>query len=151
VYGACFSPDNSKLYTTALNRLYQYDLSSDDPATMVASKTLIYQALDNLWALQLGPDEVIYVARNSVRYLGMVTQPDLPGTACGYVHDGFNLAGKFSQLGLPNRVVVSRSGVTGTNLLISGDTTICAGQSVPLSASGSLNYYWSPADGLSCT
>lgn len=36
------------------------------------------------------------------------------------------------------------------DLAVSGDTVICAGQPVTLSASGGVTYFWSPADDLSC-
>lgn len=40
---------------------------------------------------------------------------------------------------------------SGGGLLMSGDTGICAGGSVVLSAAGAERYRWQPAEGLSCT
>jgi len=150
-YGVCFSPDNSKLYATALNKLYQYDLSSNVPADMAASQTLIYQALDDLWALQLGPDRKVYLAWNTGTYVGVINQPNALGVACNYVHNGISLAPKLCRLGLPNRVVSSHQGTGTLNLTVSHDTTICAGREVQLLAEGSSTYQWSPSTGLSCT
>ncbi len=36
-------------------------------------------------------------------------------------------------------------------VLAAGDSTICAGESIPLTASGGNSYRWSPSAGLSCT
>ena len=49
-YGVSFSPDSRKLYMTtgAARQLYQYDLSSGNAATILASKTLVFEALDEL-------------------------------------------------------------------------------------------------------
>lgn len=41
--------------------------------------------------------------------------------------------------------------VTQLNLLASGSTTICAGDSTTISVSGAVNYTWYPAQGLSAT
>ena len=40
---------------------------------------------------------------------------------------------------------------TVNTITASADTTLCAGDSVQLNASGALFYAWSPATGLSCT
>lgn len=150
-YGVCFSPDNSKLYATGLSKLFQYDLSSGNAAEIIASETVVYHSDEEMWAIQMGPDNRLYVARDSIPALGVVTLPNAPGTACGYIHNGIGLQNGISLLGLPNRVVQSGPTVTSSPILISTDTTICPGDSVQLRTFGGSSPQWSPADGLSCS
>jgi len=149
-YGVCFSPGSSKLYATAVNKLYQYDLSSNQPGTMASSKTEIYAATDQLQGMELGPDSLVYVTRPGSAKLGRVTKPESPGLSCNYVHDGFDLLGKYSEFDLPNRVVVPRSGPVVADPILTRDTTICAGQGLRLQARPGLTYEWTPVDDVNC-
>ena len=109
-YGVSFSPDNSKLYVTLTDtafKLYQFDVSSGDSATIARSQTLLHGGRDSTWeyygSLQLAPDGNIYMARVASRWLGAVTNPNAPGLACNYRHDGLDLGtGRQSLYGLPN-------------------------------------------------
>ncbi|NDK56472.1 PKD domain-containing protein [Pontibacter fetidus] len=111
-YGVEFSPDNSKLYvsTDAGTKIYQYDLSSNDFATINASKTLIGQAnLDPTnpptnfvgGSLQLAPDGKIYFARPASAHLGVISNPNEKGTASLYIDTAVYLEGRKSMMGLP--------------------------------------------------
>jgi hypothetical protein len=104
IYGIEFSPDNSKLYAsiTIPQMLIQYDLSAGSPAAIIASLDTIGISTDILAALQLGPDGKIYVARNITDTLGCITDPNLDGTACGYVEYYYSLGTGVCKLGLPN-------------------------------------------------
>lgn len=113
-FAMSFSPDGTKLYgatwkafnfTAAYsNFLYQYDLSSGDPTTISNSLTVLWSnpVTQPFGSLQLGPDGRVYVARNGSGYLGVINDPDQPGMACGYEHDGIYLAGKTGSFGLNN-------------------------------------------------
>ena len=109
-YGTAFSPDGSKLYFASCcfnpNGIYQFDLSSGVPATIAASKTTIWNGTPSIGkgSMQLGPDGKIYCSILSSPFLGVINNPDLPGTSCNYVNNGFNLGGRTSQIGLPNFV-----------------------------------------------
>lgn len=111
-YGVEFSPNGQRLYFSKYGglvngRIYQFNLAAGSPAAILASSTLIgTSASPGVGALQLAPDGKIYMARNNNTYLGVINDPDALGTACNYVDNGFYLAGKFSQLGLPNAVVL---------------------------------------------
>jgi len=116
VYGLCFSPDNSKLYTGSeffgdiiLPPLYQYDLSNYSETIIQNSKYLVYQ--DSAWHghMQLGPDNKIYFARGTAFFsygnadsIGVINNPNLLGSACGLNLNAVYLAGKQSIASLPN-------------------------------------------------
>lgn len=115
-YGVEFSPDNTRLYATsdrydALSRdyyLYQADLTRPWPTGVYFSLASVAKYSDSYFspeykqgALQIGPDEKIYCARNTSSYLGVVENPNALGAACAFSPDGFFLGGPKSGLGLP--------------------------------------------------
>jgi hypothetical protein len=127
-FGLSFSPDGSKLYgatwkafnfTSAdTNAIYQFDLSSDDPATIIASRYMVYAtAIDEPFgSLKLAPDGHIYVARSGAGYLGVIRTPDLAGAACNYEHDGLYLNGATSRFGLNNYIEYVGCGTINVSL-----------------------------------
>ncbi len=116
-YGACFSPDNSKLYINAgggnlgNQQNYQYDLSSGNTATIAASKTFL-GITSTLTQLKAAPNGRIYFitdfgfgGASAIATLGSINAPDLAGTACQYQFNSLQLLpGKTAYLGLPNVV-----------------------------------------------
>ncbi len=103
-YGVEFSPDGTKMYGSERwgNQVFQWDLSSGVPGTIAASQTLIYTLSTSYGgALQLAPDEKIYLARNYQGYLGVINDPNALGTLCNYVEPGVTLGGRTSKEGLP--------------------------------------------------
>lgn len=114
-YGIEFSPDNSKLYyslffNAGLNgAIYQLNLSLVNPTPQLVgiSSSLNIQCVG---ALQLAPDNKIYVAINSETWLSSISQPDSAGGACGFMDKAILLPaiGLFPTtgiLGLPPKVV----------------------------------------------
>jgi len=106
-YGVSFSPDNSKLYiSTFINhdRIYQYDLSSGVPATILSSKTVVATNPGGPYfqSMQLGPDGKIYVALWNKSFLGVINNPDSAGAACNYADLSVSLGGRQCSAGLPN-------------------------------------------------
>ncbi|MBK6989722.1 MAG: T9SS type A sorting domain-containing protein [Bacteroidetes bacterium] len=134
-FGLSFSPDNSKLYGSTwkafafgigvYNYLYQFDLSSGNPATIINSKTIIDSISSNsiYGSLKIGPDGRIYVARANSTYLGVIYSPNLAGVGCGYVSNGFYLGGKTSTYGLNNYIEYQSycSTTTGVSGLYNND------------------------------
>ncbi len=107
-YGLEFSPDESFLYVTetleTASRIFQLDISDKNPVTILKSKTTIGQtAVSYFGALKMGPDNRIYVAKNRMKNLGVINNPNSKGISCGYVSDGLEL-GAVSGIGLPNFV-----------------------------------------------
>lgn len=115
-FGLSFSPDGTRLYEATwkafsfgvndVNSLYQFDLTSDDPATIIASRTTIHDlpSGDLFGALKLGPDGRIYVAVQNGSYLGVITDPNALGLECTYVHEGLHLEGATCNYGLNNYI-----------------------------------------------
>ena len=103
-YGVEFSGDNTKLYVSCNKKnLYQFDLSSGNPATIFNSKTLISSS--TVGALQLGPDNKIYcVSSSNTSYLDRINSPNSPGAACDYEKEVVNFEPKTVWLGLPELI-----------------------------------------------
>mgnify|MGYP000862970648 CR=1 FL=1 len=106
-YGVEFAPNSKRLYIgewKANRRIQQYDLTSGDPATILSSRVVVAsvgQSSDPIGALQLGPDNRLYIARMGSGYLSRINQPNNLGAACEFVENAVNLAGKESTYGLP--------------------------------------------------
>lgn len=100
-----FSPDGSKLYVTVANlstgrdnHLYQYDIVGGGNFVEI---NLAPDDTD-VSALQLGRDGKIYVSRYQRNMLGVIENPNRPGTACNYNQDGLDLGTRKALNGLPN-------------------------------------------------
>jgi len=106
-YGVEFSPNSKVLYIgewKAHRRIFQYDLSSGDPTVILASKLMVAsvpQNSDPIGALQLGPDNRMYIARYGSPYLSRINQPNVVGTGCGFTENAVSLGGRESRYGLP--------------------------------------------------
>lgn len=106
-YGVEFSPNSKRLYIgewKANRKIHQYDLSSNDPTAILASRTVVAtvgQSSDPIGALQLGPDNRLYIARSGSPYISRINQPNVSGTACEFVENAVHLGGKECRYGLP--------------------------------------------------
>jgi len=84
-YGLNFAPHDSILYaatTTGANKLYQIKLYP------TLSATVLYTTPNTnyiIGALQLGPDNKIYVAHNGSTALDVINNPNINGTGCNFV------------------------------------------------------------------
>jgi hypothetical protein len=101
-YGTAFSPDDQVLYVTDEMTLAQFDLSSGVSATIQSSRIDIITEANMMRAIRLGPDGVLYVAREWEAYLGTVQFPNTLGFACTYNAMGINLSPGSNSLGLSN-------------------------------------------------
>ncbi len=131
-FGVSFSPDGSKLYgatwkalnfmTGDVNTLYQFDLSSGDPATIIASRIVLHTTpiSEPFGSLKLGPDGRIYSASNGRQFLGVIQSPNQAGAACDHVHEGLYLEGATSGFGLNNYVEYVGCGSINTAVEESG-------------------------------
>lgn len=96
-YGAEFSPNDSFLYISCApgNYVYQYDISSNNFATILSSEydfnlpSRPYQTGN----LQLGPDGRIYLNRAGLyNYaLSVINAPNYPGALCSFTDSSFVL------------------------------------------------------------
>lgn len=121
-YGVEFSPDSNVLYMSLqiARKIYQYDLTASNIAS---SETLIANTPTFLGALQLGPDNKIYIANYNTANLGVINNPNNIGLTCNLQPNAIDLAGRKSMLGLPcfNQSFFN-STFTTKNLCL-GDTT----------------------------
>ena len=104
-YGIEFSPNGSLLYVTGYNpsTMWQYDLSLTSPAAIISN---VY-SFPNInpyspFALQLGPDEKIYVANVVGEFSDCIQYPNQVGSNCNYLTSAVPLNGASAWLGLPN-------------------------------------------------
>lgn len=119
-YGACFSPDNSKLYisATGATKIYQYDISSGVASTIINSQVSITDSSSSVGTdLKLGPDGKIYfIPSFSSQYLSAINYPDLPGLACQVVNRAVPLLARTETVyGLPNENPVFVRDTTPSN------------------------------------
>jgi len=100
-YGLEFSPSDSLLYVSAFwgtNNLFQIDLSNNAIQTIATDNSGNY----GYGALQLGPNGKIYMIRGQLGYLSVINNPNILGTNCNFINNGFTLAsGTNGILGLP--------------------------------------------------
>lgn len=134
-YGAEFSPDNSKLYSSdfdgAMNTLCQYNLLLPTTAAIVASRTVLTSLPINtnglMGDMKLGPDNKIYRIADFApptinRSIDIINNPNAAGVACGYTPNVISIpAPSFLIYGLPNTVWMSRYDTT----YVRHDTTGC--------------------------
>jgi len=109
-YGLEFSSDSTKFYVSegAGEEIYQFDLSYSS-STKIEENVIRVASISgaSLGALQMGPNEKIYVADYGKDYLHMIHRPDGLGVLCNFEENGFSLTtsgvtGTTSTWGLPN-------------------------------------------------
>jgi hypothetical protein len=98
--GVAFSPDNSKLFVSTLQGIYQYDLSVYNLPSINASRTQITNMGALPSALQLGPDGKIYYARSSNK-LSVINTPNALGAACNFSLDIVSIGSATNCFSLP--------------------------------------------------
>jgi gliding motility-associated-like protein len=144
LYGISFSPDNLKLYCigVAICNLYQYDLSSNNQATIIASQYLVGTYANNYGgALQLGPDNKLYVDHNAFNSIGVINFPNILGVGCNFVSNAVNLGSGICEAGLPN--MIDAYTYTTNPTYFTKDTTTCSNPfSLNPTVSG-VSYLWS--------
>ncbi len=153
-YGVCFSPDNSKLYTTegtdniAGYDVSQFDISVYDATAINTSKTYVGSATVissyvNGGDMQAAPDGRIYCAKSETYYLGVIPFPNLPAPLCGFNDNGLYLGGQRGLFGLPNEI---RYTDTVKDLDMGADQILCSGKPFTLQAPASPFYTWSTGE-----
>jgi hypothetical protein len=109
-YGLEFSSDSSKFYISegAGEKVYQYNLSYSAGTDILDNEIEVVNISgSSLGALQMGPDEKIYIADSGTTKLHVIHRPNGLGVQCNFQENGFNLSsstvtGTTSTWGLPN-------------------------------------------------
>jgi hypothetical protein len=113
-YGLEFSSDSTKIYVSegAGEKVYQFDLSYTSSTEMIDNVIEVgYVDKASLGALQMGPDEKIYLADLNKDYLHVIHWPNGLGVLCNFQEQYFSLSGfsgTTSKWGLPN-VITSKA------------------------------------------
>lgn len=122
-----FSPDNTKLYQ-GLNYLVQFDLSTPTVSAILGSMTPLSQpgsALGDIFGMELGPDNKIYLSYLYKPYLSCIQNPNASGTLCNFLVNALPLDSiGLTWVGLPNFPRSKRVGIADISF---ADTTICIG------------------------
>lgn len=109
-WSACFSPDNNLLYVGSFDhnfsqdRLYQFNLSSNNQSGIMTSKKIISKVIGSQATMQIAPDGKIYCTKYKDNYLAVINCPNIAGAGCKFVANGFYLGGKVSLSGITNFV-----------------------------------------------
>lgn len=103
IYGIEFSPNSRLLYVSRgfQSKIDQYDISSGNQATIMASKIVLNTPALVTAGLQLAPDKKIYIAATSQPALSVINNPDVYGVGCNLSLNTVDLAGMLSSSGLP--------------------------------------------------
>ncbi|MCU0434311.1 MAG: gliding motility-associated C-terminal domain-containing protein [Bacteroidia bacterium] len=133
-YGVSFSPNSNLLYISFLSssavsdELYQYNLISGNPATIIASQQVIASSVNSpnilFGALQIGPDNRMYMV-NYTNNMDVIEFPDVPGAGCSFQPGAIVLPG-IGGLGLPNMIEEGEGNLVPVNL--GNDTLFCGTQ-----------------------
>jgi len=150
-YGAAFSPDSKKLFTTgtldkqqsAESALFQFDVSLNDEASIAASMYTLPLGTRKLFGMQLGPDGKIYVVADRPSQLDVIQKPNKYGTEIGYTLNVLNQSGR-TVLGLPTLIEYGL-GISIDSVLACPSSGIRIG-APPMTG---YSYAWSPTIGLS--
>ncbi len=136
MYGAEFSPDNTKLYTCSADSqcILQYDLSAPSLSAIVASRTVVSGVLVVYSDIKLGPDGKLYVNDLSSHYLDCIPNPNNAGVSCGYLRHFIDLSPRVCRYSFPNTVWS-----TSVRPFISGPDELCAGDIATFTSSASGN------------
>ncbi|MDB5283725.1 MAG: Protein of unknown function precursor [Bacteroidota bacterium] len=157
-WGIEISPDGSKLYLAGWTTQYvsQFDLSTYTQPAIAASVVNVGNVTGPggpyyTGYMQRAPDGKIYIAVYMDDYLAVINNPNVAGVNCNLVDSGFYLGGATSGAGLPDKVIVTPNGVCSLQAHISGDTTICFGDSVQICApQGYAGYAWNVGGNNNC-
>ncbi len=115
LYGLEFSPDGSKLYVSSQTTffggsngyIYQYNLNAGSSTALFASKTIVSNYnTDYLAAMQVAPDNKIYISQHNLGYLHVINDPNNLGVACNYQDSAIYLNGKTGKYGMPAFVTI---------------------------------------------
>jgi hypothetical protein len=98
-YHASYSADGTKLYYVRGQEgwngiAYQYDLTESQETKLGGS---------GMAAAKLAPNGKVYWAGRGHKFMGVVSQPDVAGTGCGFVEHGLDLGGCSVAFGVPNQ------------------------------------------------
>lgn len=131
-YGLEFSPDNSKLYGTAVNSqlLFQFSVKYDE--TFKKARVINLWNVDvssSIFGLQLAPDGKIYAATWYSKKIGVINSPNNTGASCDFKKEIVDIAPGTCVVGLPSCLIADTSQLKDTIL----NTEVCIPDSTEFS------------------
>ncbi|MBI1308016.1 MAG: T9SS type B sorting domain-containing protein [Bacteroidetes bacterium] len=115
IYGVEFSSSSRYLYASQIltpHKIVQFDLAKSTESAIQNSMVVVKQYNQNVGALQMGPDNKIYITYEKCDYLLCINYPDSPGSQCGFVDSAVYLGGKQGDFGLPTFISSVRSEIS---------------------------------------
>ena len=142
-YGAAFSADGKKLYISrygVFKGVSQFDASLLPNMAAFNASRIFLDTTQNALDMRRGPDGKIYIIREG-GFISRIDFPNLPGTACGYVHTASLGIPASTGMSLGNPIVVAQP---DTITYHSHDTSVCFGPPLTITApAGFTGYVWS--------
>ena len=124
-YGIEFSPNSELLYVscTYSKIIYQYSLIDFDNAQKEISP-IITGTNYVKGAIQLGPDDKIYISKYNSNKLAVINNPNNLGDDCNLVDNAITLTSEtYSQLGLPNFISSPKTDIASQDTCFYTETT----------------------------
>ncbi|MEQ9384183.1 MAG: PKD domain-containing protein [Imperialibacter sp.] len=159
-YGLEFSSGGARVYVTttgANSKLFQYNLDSLLNASVTYSDDSVVQFIEQskfelssgtgYGSLQIGPDQVIYMAKDNSGNLSTIANSNGDEVQAGYNDQGFDLDGRISRLGLPNFAQNILNPPQDPSITVDGG---CVGQPTRFTATGTSDideFAWNFGDG----
>jgi len=107
VYSCAFSPDGSKFYGAEWGpNIYQYDMNAGSQAAILASQTAIGSPGSSVGAIQIAPDQKMYVTCEGTPSISVINNPNALGLACNFQLNVVPLGGNTTGIGLPEKVLL---------------------------------------------
>lgn len=154
-FGACFSPDNGKLYATTSSfanagtfyygKVRQFDVSLPTAAAIIASNTIIFTdfvyAINRLGDLKRGEDDKIYFssAEPANSTLHCINSPNTAGVACNAMANVIAMPVGTATRGMPNDIAFI---LPPDSLVQNKQVTVCFRDSVILTVDSGKHYLW---------
>ncbi|OJW79590.1 MAG: hypothetical protein BGO69_12740 [Bacteroidetes bacterium 46-16] len=154
-YGACFSPDNNKLYASTSSfsdgttfyagKVRQFDLSLSTPAAIILSNTVVFTdfvyALNRLGDLKRGDDGKIYFSSGepATSTLHRINNPNTAGIACNAVANVITMPVGTATRGMPNDIAFI---LPPDSIHHSKQVAVCFHDSATITADSGKRYLW---------
>lgn len=151
IYGVAFSPDQSKLYVSSRNGIFQFALDAGSTKQIIQTKYKIANPVTS-GGLQLAPDGKLYVVRNS--YLGIIQKPNLATSSCDFLDNAIYLEGNITSFALPSFLdsfEYPDKGYVPLEVNVGNSFSLCPGKVLNIDATSSghdIIYTWQDGSNL---
>jgi len=102
-YGCEFSPDGGKLYTSAANGIFQFNLCAGSLPAILSSSISVHAQNAAFGSFQLATNDKIYITYNTTTTsCHVINSPNSTGAACGFATGVHQFLPTSISAGLPN-------------------------------------------------